>query len=237
MRTRHGSVRTFALLSGGGTAGHVQPALAVGEALVARGHERSTIGFVGSRRGMEGRLVPEAGFEVTLLPGTRDPAASHAREPGRGRRTCRSPACSQWSMLVRRRPVSSSPSGGYAGLPCALAAILLRVPLVVVSYDAVPGTANRIVARFARKCAVAFEASSLPNQVVTGAPLRSSVLEADRSPQGPGGRAPPSAVPPDRFLLAVAGGSLGARRLNDATIGLAEVLGLARRPHDLPRHR
>ena len=82
MRTRSRlAQRTFALVTGGGTAGHVQPALAVGEALVARGHEPATISYVGSRRGMEATLVPEAGFEVTLLPGQGHPAAAHLREP------------------------------------------------------------------------------------------------------------------------------------------------------------
>jgi UDP-N-acetylglucosamine--N-acetylmuramyl-(pentapeptide) pyrophosphoryl-undecaprenol N-acetylglucosamine transferase len=123
-------------------------------------------------------------------------------------------------LLVRRRPRVVVTVGGYAGMPCALAAILLRVPLVVVSYDAVPGSSNRIVARFARKCAVAFE-GTLPNEVVTGAPLRSSVLRADRSPQGRESARAAIGVPDGRLLVAVAGGSLGARRLNDAAIGLA----------------
>ena len=57
------------IVSGGGTAGHVSPSLAVARALVDAGHEPAAVHFVGSRRGMEGRLVPQAGFEVTLLPG------------------------------------------------------------------------------------------------------------------------------------------------------------------------
>ena len=68
-RSRFGSPSVFALVTGGGTAGHVQPALAVSEALVARGHPQATIRYVGSRRGIEGRLVPEAGFAASLLPG------------------------------------------------------------------------------------------------------------------------------------------------------------------------
>jgi UDP-N-acetylglucosamine--N-acetylmuramyl-(pentapeptide) pyrophosphoryl-undecaprenol N-acetylglucosamine transferase len=169
MLSRHGTPRAFALVTGGGTAGHVQPALAIGEALVARGHELATILYVGSRRGMEGRLVPEAGFEVALLP-------------GRGIQRRLTPenigavvgllvACAlALVIVVRRRPRVVVTVGGYAGLPCAVAAIVLRVPLVVVSCDAVAGASNRLVARFARKCAVAFEGTSLPNQVVTGAP-------------------------------------------------------------------
>ncbi len=220
MRTRRGSVRTFALLTGGGTAGHVQPALAVGEALVARGHERATILYVGSRRGMEGRLVPEAGFEVTLLPGRGIQRRVTVENLGAlgGLLVAFLLAL---VILVRRRPRVVVTVGGYAGLPCAVGAILLRVPLVVVSYDAVPGTSNRIVARFATRCAVAFEGSSLPCQVLTGAPLRRSVLEADRSSPGRETARATIGVPPGRFLLAVAGGSLGARRVNEATVGLA----------------
>ena len=64
-----GEVRTWAVVAGGGTAGHALPAVALGRALVARGHDRASIHFVGSRRGIEARLVPDAGFAITLLPG------------------------------------------------------------------------------------------------------------------------------------------------------------------------
>jgi undecaprenyldiphospho-muramoylpentapeptide beta-N-acetylglucosaminyltransferase len=209
-------------MSGGGTAGHVQPALAVGEALVARGHERASISYVGSRRGMEATLVPEAGFEVILLPG---------RGIQRRLTAANVPAAAGLLLafvlavflVARRRPRVVVTVGGYAGFPCAVAAVVLRVPLIVVSYDAVPGTANRLVARFARKCAVAFAGTGLPNEVVTGAPVRSAVLSAERSPSGRDAARAVIDVPADRFLLAVAGGSLGARRLNQATLGLAEA--------------
>ena len=64
-----GEPGTFALVAGGGTAGHVLPGLAVARALVARGHDPATIHFVGSERGLEATLVPEAGFGLTVLPG------------------------------------------------------------------------------------------------------------------------------------------------------------------------
>jgi UDP-N-acetylglucosamine--N-acetylmuramyl-(pentapeptide) pyrophosphoryl-undecaprenol N-acetylglucosamine transferase len=220
-RDRRGSARAFALLTGGGTAGHVQPALALGEALVARGHEPSAILYVGSRRGMEGRLVPEAGFEVALLPG-RGIQRRFTRE-NIGAALGLAAACVLgFAIVVRRRPSVVVTVGGYAGLPCSVAAVLLRVPLVVVSCDAVAGASNRLVARFARKCAVAFETTALPNQVVTGAPLRRAVLGTDRSPQGRDAARAVLGLAPGRFLLAVEGGSLGARRLNDAVLGLAK---------------
>lgn len=216
--------RTFALLTGGGTAGHVQPALALGEALVARGHSRSSIGFVGSRRGMEARLVPEAGFSVTLLPGRgiqrRVSLANLSAIAGLA------VACViALGLVARRRPRVVVTVGGYAGLACSAAAVVLRVPLVVVSYDAVPGTANRLVARFARRCAVAFEGTGLPNEVVTGAPLRSSVVDAERSAESRAAARSELGLSPDRFVLAVAGGSLGARRINEAVLGLASAWG------------
>src|SRR4051794_14935704 len=61
--------RRWAVIAGGGTGGHVMPALAVGQALVAAGHDPATIHFVGAKRGIEAKLVPEAGFGITLLPG------------------------------------------------------------------------------------------------------------------------------------------------------------------------
>ena len=155
--------RTFAILTGGGTAGHVQPALAVGEALVARGHEPSAIVYVGSERGMEARLVPEAGFEVALLPGR----AFNGGSPARTRRRLRAsapPAC--WACRCPAAPAERR--GDRRGLrgPSLRsgAAVLSRVPLVVVSCDAVAGASNRLVARFARKCAVAFRGTTLPNR-------------------------------------------------------------------------
>ena len=222
MLSRHATPRAFALVTGGGTAGHVQPALAIGEALVARGHELATILYVGSRRGMEGRLVPEAGFEVALLPGR---GIQRRLTPENVRAVCGLLVAFVLALaiVVRRRPRVVVTVGGYAGLPCAVAAIVLRVPLVVVSCDAVAGASNRLVARFARKCAVAFEGTSLPNQVVTGAPLRSAVLVTDRTRQGRDTARAVLGVPAGRFLLAVEGGSLGARRLNDAALGLARA--------------
>lgn len=221
-RSRSGSSPTFALVTGGGTAGHVQPALAVSEALVARGHPQETIRYVGSRRGIEGRLVPEAGFAATLLPGRGVQRRLSVENLGAVAGLMVALVLAL-GIVVRLRPRVVVTVGGYAGLPCAVAAIVLNVPLVVVSCDAVPGASNRLVARFARKCAVAFEGSGLPNEVVTGAPVRSAVLSADRTPEGRSAGRAALNLSSSRFVLAVAGGSLGARRLNDAALGLAKA--------------
>src|SRR5207245_6459608 len=79
-------------------------------------------------------------------------------------------------LVARRRPSVVVAVGGYASVPCVVAAVLLRVPLVVAEQNAVPGAANRLAARFARASAVSFEGTDLPRSVVTGNPVRPEVL-------------------------------------------------------------
>ena len=235
MRTRRGSVRTFALLTGGGTAGHVQPALAVGEALVARGHDAATILYVGSRRGMEGRLVPEAGFEVTLLPGRGIQATRHGREPRSARRPPRRlparPRDSCPPPSPRRRDGGrlrgASLRGGGDLVACPARRGELRRRARYLQQDRGP-LCHKVRGRLRRKLA------AVPSP--DGGPA--ATLGPRSGPQfaRAGDRCATIGVPPGRFLLAVAGGSLGARRVNEATVGLAKVLGRARRRGDLPRH-
>jgi UDP-N-acetylglucosamine:LPS N-acetylglucosamine transferase len=125
--------------------------------------------------------------------------------------------------VARRRPAVLISVGGYAGLPPALAAVLLRVPLVVVESNAVPGAANQVAGRFAAAAAVAFEGTPLPRAVVTGNPVRAEVLGVDRS--APGRRAAQAELelPSGRTVVAVFGGSLGSLRINEATLALVEA--------------
>jgi UDP-N-acetylglucosamine:LPS N-acetylglucosamine transferase len=99
--------------------------------------------------------------------------------------------------------------------------VLWRVPLVVVNIDAVPGLVNRVIGRFAAACAVGFAGTPLPKAEVTGAPVRDDVIELDRSPEGRAAARHALGVPPTGALVAVFGGSLGARRLNVAALELS----------------
>jgi undecaprenyldiphospho-muramoylpentapeptide beta-N-acetylglucosaminyltransferase len=215
------SAPTFAVVAGGGTAGHVLPALAVGRALVERGHPADSIHYVGSRRGIEARLVPAAGFELTLLPGRgiqrRLSRANLEAVPGLAAAFGRS-----IGLVARLRPAVVLSVGGYAGLPASLAAVMLRVPLILAESNAVPGAANRLVARFAAAAAVAFEGTALPRAVVTGNPVRPEVLAVDRSPGGRRAARAELGLATGRSVVAVFGGSLGARRINQATLELVE---------------
>ena len=223
---------TWALVAGGGTAGHVLPGLAVARALVAAGHPPESIHWVGSETGIEGRLVPEAGFGITLLPGRgierKFSAASAAAALGLSRAAARAVG-----VVTRRRPAVVVALGGYASVPCALAAVPLRVPVVVCEQNAVPGAANRLVARFARAAAVSFPGTDLPRAEVTGNPVRPEVLAVDRHRDRDSARRA-LGLPLDRRVVAVFGGSLGARRINLALLSALE--GWARRDDLAIRH-
>ncbi|HIM66303.1 MAG TPA: hypothetical protein EYM46_07055, partial [Acidimicrobiia bacterium] len=136
------SVRGGVLISGGGTAGHVLPGLAVARALVGRGvvDGPSSVHLVGSRRGIEKTLVPEAGFGLTVLPGR---GLQRRLTPVNLMALWGLAVATVWALLlmIRRRPRVLLATGGYASVPCGVAAILLRVPLVVAEQNAVPGAA------------------------------------------------------------------------------------------------
>lgn len=213
---------TWAIIAGGGTAGHVLPALAIGQALVGRGHAPGSVHYVGSARGLEARLVPAAGFEVTLLPGRGIARRLIPANAGAAAGIARA-AVRAVGLVARRRPRVVLVVGGYASVPCALAAAALRVPMVVHEQNAVPGLANRLAARFARASAVSFEGTDLPRAVTTGNPVRPEVLAVDRSSEGRAAARVALGLPPERLVVAVFGGSLGARRINEAARGLAEA--------------
>ncbi|HEX9258354.1 MAG TPA: undecaprenyldiphospho-muramoylpentapeptide beta-N-acetylglucosaminyltransferase [Acidimicrobiales bacterium] len=206
--------RAFAVIAGGGTAGHVLPGLAVAEALQDRGHDAATLHYVGATRGMEATLVPPAGLPLTLLAVSGFPRRLNlelVRASGR----LLGGIVAAWRVLRRLRPRVVVSVGGYASLPAVVVAVLTRVPIVVVSYDARPGRASMLAARFAKACAVAFESSPLRKKLVTGAPLRRDLLAVDRHRDRDEARRA-LGLPEGRFTLVVVGGSLGSGALNGA---------------------
>ena len=205
---------TFAVIAGGGTAGHVNPGLALAGELVARGHAPATITWIGSERGLEATLVPPTGHPLFLLPGR-----------GVQRRLTLANIGALWGLfvataralrLVRRlHPSVVVVLGGYASVPCAFAAWLQRVPIVVMEQNKRPGLANRLSARVAKAVAVSFEGTPLPHAVVTGNPLRPAVMAVDRDRV--------REARGERAAVLVTGGSLGATRINDATLELVQL--------------
>ncbi len=217
--------RRFALVAGGGTAGHLVPAVAVAEVLVDR-RGPGSVELVGSRRGHEATRTAPVGLPSTLLPGRGivrrfDPAGLLAN--ARAVAGLSAAVIGAAALIARRRPAVVVAVGGYASVPAALAAACVGVPVVVVNVDAVPGLANRVVARLARASAVAGAGTPLPRAVVTGAPVRAEVAAlAGAGSEGPSAEARRAlGVPGGRILVVAVGGSLGARRINQAVLDLA----------------
>jgi UDP-N-acetylglucosamine--N-acetylmuramyl-(pentapeptide) pyrophosphoryl-undecaprenol N-acetylglucosamine transferase len=211
--------RTYAVVTGGGTSGHVLPALAVADALVAAGHEASSIRYVGAQRGVETRLLPATPYPHEFLDVVGAQRRLTRANLGFVPKMLRSTReATRLLGLWQPRVVVSV--GGYASMPSVFAARRLGIPVVVVSYDRTPGRASRLAARSAAACAVAFENSPLPRAELTGAPVRQTILDVDRTSDVERVRARQTlGLEPERFLIAVMGGSLGSGVLNDAIAG------------------
>jgi UDP-N-acetylglucosamine--N-acetylmuramyl-(pentapeptide) pyrophosphoryl-undecaprenol N-acetylglucosamine transferase len=204
---------TTYLLAGGGTAGHVNPLLAVADGLRDRDPDAEIL-VLGTREGLEARLVPERGYEllfVDKVPFPRRPNGDAAAFPMRFRR-----AIAQVRAHLQTRHVDVVVGfGGYAAAPAYMAARGRGIPVVVHEANAKPGLANVLGARRAALVGVAFEGTRLRGARVVGMPLRREIVELDRE----GLRAEAAAhfgLDGGRPTLLVFGGSLGAMRLNEA---------------------
>ena len=212
----------FALITGGGTSGHVLPALAIADALVQRGYRPDQIVYVGAKRGIETRLLPPTAYPHHFLDVTglqRKLTAKNLAFPVK----MITAIVRARAILKVTRPAVVVSVGGYASFPATFAARVARIPIVVVSYDSTPGLASRVSAKFATACAVAFAGSALPRARFTGAPVRAELIEMDRARDRDAARTA-LGVPHDRFLIAVFGGSLGSQVLNRAIAGVCSAL-------------
>ena len=189
------------LIAGGGTGGHVIPGLAIAREM--RDRYGAEVRFVGTTRGLETRLVPEAGFGLELIEVGQLKNVSMAI---RARTMADLPLGIRRCMKLLRglRPHVVVGVGGYASGPAILAAVLMRVPTLAYEPNAAPGLANRIVGRMVSAAALNFEESRrfFRNAEVTGVPVRQEFFSL---PERAAGAAP---------RLLVFGGSQGARALN-----------------------
>jgi len=213
--------RVFAVVAGGGTGGHVYPALAVADELVRRGHPVESLRFLGSARGLEADAVPTAGYEIALLPGRGFRRSLRPDALAQNLRTAADTLVAVWRAvgLIRRwRPRVLFGVGGYAAAPAVLAARLWRVPVVVHEQNAAPGVVNRLAVALGARAAVSLPGTALRGAIVTGNPVRAEIAAlGDTSTVA---SAPVRSGP--EYQVSVFGGSLGAGRINDATLGLAE---------------
>lgn len=204
------------LMAGGGTAGHTSPLLATADAL-RRLDPAIEVTALGTARGLEVRVVPEAGYPLELVPPVplpRSLSPDLARVPGR----LRAAVTAALEVVDRVRPDVVVGFGGYVSVPAYLAARRRRLPLVVHEGNALPGIANRLGARFTRHVATSFPVTRLRHGRYLGLPIRRMVSTLDRVALRAEGRAH-FGLDADRPTLLVTGGSQGARRLNDSVSG------------------
>lgn len=210
----------FAVVTGGGTSGHVLPALAVADALVAHGCSPSAIHYVGTIRGVETTLVAATEYPHTFLDvvGLQRSFSRRNLEflPKLWKATR-----SAIRLTRRLRPDVIVNVGGYASFPATYAARKLRIPYVVVSYDRRPGLVSKLMARGAAATAVAFPGSKLPKAELTGAPVRQEMITLDRAAARAAAREE-LGLPGDRFVVAVMCGSLGAAAVNEVVTAAVE---------------
>ena len=212
------------LLAGGGTAGHTSPLLATADAL-RRLAPDVEITCLGTARGLETRVVPEAGYPLELIapvPFPRRPGLDLLKVPARLRGAVREAA----AVLDRTGAEVVVGFGGYVSMPAYLAARRRKVPIVLHEQNAVPGLANKAGARIARRVAVSFPDTPLPKAEYVGLPLRTMISGLDRAALRAEARRWFD-LDPDRPTLLVTGGSQGARSLNQAVSGASAALASA----------
>lgn len=208
------------VVSGGGTAGHINPALALAEVLADRG---CTVDFAGTPQGVEARLVPQAGVPFTAF----EASGFNRRKPativsGIGKIMKSTKLAKAWFAEIKPDVVVGF--GGYVSIPVARAALSLGIPVVVHEQNSVMGMANKYLAKRAKMVCLTYEctADSVEDASkvrVTGNPVRSSVLKASRE----AGREM-LGLAEDEFMLLVFGGSLGARQINDGIAAMKDEI-------------
>ncbi|WNV77353.1 undecaprenyldiphospho-muramoylpentapeptide beta-N-acetylglucosaminyltransferase [Geodermatophilus sp. DSM 44513] len=209
------------VLAGGGTGGHIEPMLALADALRRR-EPAPRVTCLGTARGLETRLVPARGYELRLIPPVplpRRPTPDLLRVPGR-----------VWASVAETRALLRELAadvvvgfGGYVALPAYLAARRQGVPVVVHEQNALPGLANRVGARLAARVAVTTPGTPLHGAEHVGMPLRTAISTLDRPARRAEARAA-FGLDADRPTLLVFGGSQGAASLNRAAAGAADAL-------------
>lgn len=208
------------VIAAGGTGGHIYPGLALAEA-IRRASPQASLSFVGTSRGMEGELIPKAGFELDLVhmvpfnnQGWRKALVPAALVRG---------ALESRSLLRRRGADVAVTMGGYSGVPLVVGARLAGVPAVVHEPGSVPGQANRLAARFTPHVATSFPQTRFPGRRVrdVGYPLAPQMTAFDRELLRPDARAA-YGLQDGTSLIFVTGGSQGALSLNRLALGLAE---------------
>jgi UDP-N-acetylglucosamine--N-acetylmuramyl-(pentapeptide) pyrophosphoryl-undecaprenol N-acetylglucosamine transferase len=207
-----------ALIAAGGTGGHIYPALAVAQEIMRRAPD-SEVRFVGTARGLETRLVPQAGFELSLIESAGLVNMGLAAR-ARGLALLPRSFFAARRLIRTLRPEIVVGAGGYVTGPVLMTAAMMRLPTLVMESNAIPGFTNRRLAPFVRAAAVSFEVT-VPffrgKAIVTGNPVRPDFFEIPAKERDAG-----------NIRLLLFGGSQGSRALNEAMIAALPLLAAER---------
>ncbi|WP_449372495.1 undecaprenyldiphospho-muramoylpentapeptide beta-N-acetylglucosaminyltransferase [Arthrobacter psychrolactophilus] len=222
--TRSSSAPISVVLAGGGSAGHVSPLLAIAHAIKATVPDAAIVA-VGTKDGLETRLVPAAGFELAFIdriPFPRKPSLDLLKLPTRMNR-----AIGTAKAILRDANADVLVGvGGYVCTPMYLAAKSLGVPIVIHEANTKAGMANKVGARYTSFVGTAFAATQIRHAHLVGMPMRKAVATLDRATERAGARAR-LGLDADRPTLIVTGGSLGALRINKAVAASLDALAAA----------
>lgn len=207
------------IVTGGGTGGHIYPALAIARALRERYENISPV-FLGTRRGLEATLIPKEGFPINFIGA--QGLSSHPLKAAQALCVTGIGVLQSLLILARYKPILMIGTGGYVSAPVIVAGSLMKIPSVVLEQNIIPGKTTRFLSRLARHVCVSFAESGkfLPAEKVrvTGNPIRPEIVARTREE----GRAHLQ-IPSDVTCILVTGASQGARSINDGII------------HSLPR--
>ncbi|MCQ2736684.1 MAG: undecaprenyldiphospho-muramoylpentapeptide beta-N-acetylglucosaminyltransferase [bacterium] len=200
------------VFTGGGTGGHLYPAIAVARAIKSK-YPDSRILFIGNKDGVEASIVPREGFDIKFVS-----CSSFSSNPvklAKGIVKIAAGIAKTLSIFSEFKPDIVTGSGGYVSAPVTMAAFLKKIPVVLLEQNTISGKTNRLVGKIAKKICISFEgsASSFPKEktVLTGNPVRDDIIEASR--QDARKRL---GIPEDRKCLLITGASQGARSINEA---------------------
>jgi len=209
------------IIAGGGTGGHIEPALALADAL-RRADPAIRIACLGTERGLETRLIPARGYALELIPAVPLPRSLTPELLSVPRRMVGAVAAAA-AVLSRTQANVLVGFGGYVATPGYLAAKRHRVPIVVHEANARPGLANRIGARLTRHVFTGQPGTRLPHATQIGIPIRREIAGLDRLAMSDKARAH-FGLRPDLPVLLVTGGSQGAASLNRTVLGAADAI-------------
>ncbi|OPY77132.1 MAG: UDP-N-acetylglucosamine--N-acetylmuramyl-(pentapeptide) pyrophosphoryl-undecaprenol N-acetylglucosamine transferase [Syntrophorhabdus sp. PtaU1.Bin058] len=202
------------VISAGGTGGHIFPGIAVAEALLAQDRANDVV-FIGTTYGLEGKIIPQAGFRLLYIEAHQFLGTSPLHKVGTVLRLLKGISMAT-GILRSERPDAILGMGGFTSVPVVIAGVILGVPCFIHEQNVQPGLANRLLSKITRSTFISFEETKnyLSSKKVrhTGNPLRKNLKAVDVK------------KPEDRFSIFVFGGSRGAKSINDSILTLLPFL-------------